>query len=249
MRLLTSAPRPVGVEYELVWNGRDELVHRPRPPPVPTTRFCGGCWRRRLFSDFGGDICRRCARVRKRGRLRDRRKAARARGISQRGFKRRTVSRLTICATCRARRRRTNAERRRRLAAAGRCQCCGALLPRGWKRRICPGCSSDDVATVAKHRAARLASGLCRTCGKRPRAELSRRGLSTQCRPCLDRAARRKAGKEARLHGPLPAGAAEVDGSRRSLPLIRVLRTTVYGRDRRTALPPGPGTSGMDGAD
>ena len=34
--------------YESVWNGR-ELIYRP-PPPRPTSKICGQCWRRRPLS-------------------------------------------------------------------------------------------------------------------------------------------------------------------------------------------------------
>ena len=61
--------------YESIWNGRDELVHRPSPPPAtqPSAKLWRGCWRWRPRRDFDSkrSICRHCVRLRNSARLRE----------------------------------------------------------------------------------------------------------------------------------------------------------------------------------
>ncbi len=191
--------------YESIWNGRDELVHRPLPPlPAPAAeKLCRCCWRWRPLRDFDERrICRRCVRLRNSERVRKSREAARARGLCQACQKSSAAAGLTICEKCQLRRREHNVERRRRLSGEGRCADCTASLPSGWKGARCKACVDSSRRRTAELRRTRLAAGLCRACGKRPRAVLVSGALATQCRRCLDRAAERKrtrAARQARL--------------------------------------------------
>lgn len=191
--------------YESIWNGRDELVHRPWPsPPMrASAKLCCGCWRWRPRGDFDERrICRHCVRLRNSARVRESREAARARGLCQACQKRPAAAGLTICKRCQLRHREHNVERRRRLAGEGRCVDCTANLPSGWKGARCGACVDSSRRRMAELRRTRLAAGLCRTCGKRSCAVLDRGALATQCRRCLDRAAERKrtrAARQARL--------------------------------------------------
>lgn len=191
--------------YESIWNGRDELVNRPSPPPPAqaAAKICGGCWRWRPLRDFDERrICRHCVRLRNSARVRESREAARARGLCQACQKRPAAVGLTICERCQLRHREHNVERRRRLAGEGRCVDCTANLPSGWEGARCGACVDSSRRRMAELRQTRLAAGLCRDCGKRPRAVLVSGALATQCRRCLDRAAERKrtrAARQARL--------------------------------------------------
>ena len=186
--------------YESIWNGRDELVHRPPPPAVEASaKLCRGCWRWRQLRDFEKRrICRHCVRLRNSGRLRKTREAARVRGRCQACAKRPAAAGLTICAKCRLRHREQNVDRRRRLSGEGRCVDCTAGLPSGWTGARCEACVDSSRRRMGELRRGRLAAGLCRACGKRPRAVLSGGELATQCRSCLDRAAERKRARRAR---------------------------------------------------
>ncbi len=187
--------------YESIWNGRDELVNRPTPPPPvqASAKLCGGCWRWRPLRDFDERrICRHCVRLRNSARVRESREAARARGLCQACQKRSAAAGLTICERCQRRHREHNVERRGRLAGEGRCVNCTANLPSGWEGARCEACVDSSRRRMAELRSARLAAGLCRTCGKRPRAVLDRGALATQCRRCLGRAAERKRTRAAR---------------------------------------------------
>ncbi len=191
-------------DYQSIWNGRDELVHRPlAPPPQALAKLCCGCWRRRPLRDFDKRrICRHCVRLRNSARLRKSREAARARGFCQVCLNRPAAVGLTICARCQLRHRKQNVERRRRLNGEGRCVNCTASLPSGWKGARCEACVDSSRRRMAELRRTRLAAGLCRACGKRPCAVLDSGELATRCRPCLDRAAERKrtrAARQARL--------------------------------------------------
>lgn len=178
--------------YVSVWNGRDELIHRPLPPPAPF-RICCLCWNRRPPGDFDRRrICRRCVRLQTSARLREDREAARTTGLCQACLKRPAAGGLTVCERCRVRHRALNVTRRQRLRDEGRCAECTASLPSGWKRPRCGTCLDSRRRRAAELRRDRLAAGLCRDCGRRPRAVLVRGGLATQCRRCLDRAAERK---------------------------------------------------------
>ena len=192
--------------YESIWNGRDELVHRPSPPPAiqPSAKLCLCCWRWRPLRDFDSKrrVCRHCVRLRNSVRLRESREAARARGLCQACQKRPAATGLTICARCQLRHREHNVERRRRLQGEGRCADCTTSLPSGWKGARCKACMDSSRRRMAGLRRDRLAAGLCRACGERPRAVLASGALATQCRRCLDRAAERKrtrAARQARL--------------------------------------------------
>lgn len=193
--------------YESIWNGRDELVHRPSlPPPVQASaKLCRSCWRWRPLGDFDERrICRHCVRLRNSARVRKSRAAARSRGLCQACQKRSAAAGLTICERCQLRHREHNVERRRRLNGEGRCVSCTASLPPGWKGARCGACVDSSRRRMAELRRTRLAAGLCRACGKRSCAVLDRGALSTQCRRCLDRAAERKrtrAARQARLGG------------------------------------------------
>ena len=179
-------------DYESVWNGRDELVHRPLPPPTPS-KICLHCWRRRPLRDFDKRrICRRCIRLRNRARLREYRATARARGFCQSCLRRPAAAGLTICERCQVGHRELNIKRRQRLAGERRCVNCTASLPSGWKPQRCRVCLDSARRRAAEVRRSRLAEGLCRACGKEPRAVLVQGDLSTRCRRCLVRAAERK---------------------------------------------------------
>lgn len=202
---LTVASRDVGASrggvdgYESVWNGRDELVHRPWPLPAiqPSAKLCRCCSRWRPLRDFDKRrICRYCVRLRNSARLRESREAARARGLCQACQKRPAAAGLTICSRCQLRHREHNVERRRRLQGEGRCVDCTASLPSGWKGGRCKTCVDSSRRRTAELRRSRLAAGLCRACGERPRAVLD--SGATQCRRCLDRAAERKRTRAAR---------------------------------------------------
>ena len=196
--------------YESIWNGRDELVHRPSPPPPvqASAKLCRCCQRWRPLGDFDKRrICRHCVRLRNSGRVRELREAARARGLCQACRKRSAAAGLTICERCRLRHRGHNVERRRRLNREGRCIDCTADLPSGWKGARCKACVDSSRRRMAELRRSRLAAGLCRACGERPLAVLARGSLATRCRRCLDRAAERKRERAARLARLGEAGA------------------------------------------
>jgi len=185
-------------DYESVWNGRDELVHRPPPVPVPS-KLCRVCWRRRPLRDFDKRlICRRCVRLRNSARLRAYRESARAEGVCQACLKRPAAASLTICERCQAHRRELNAERRRRRAGERRCVSCSESLPQGWKRQRCEACLDAARRRGAELRQSRFAEGLCGSCGKRSRAVTVRGELATRCRQCIDRAAEGKRTRAAR---------------------------------------------------
>ena len=179
-------------------NGRDELVHRPLPAPVPS-KLCRVCWRRRPLRDFDKRlICRRCIRLRNSARLRAYRESARGEGVCQACLKRPVAGSLTICETCRLHRRELNAERRRRRAGEPHCVSCSEGLPPGWKRQRCGACIEAARRRDAELRQSRLAEGLCGSCGKSPRAVTVRGELATHCRSCIDRAAEGKRMRAAR---------------------------------------------------
>ena len=184
--------------YESVWNGRDELIHRP-PLLRSPSKVCRQCWCRRPLRDFDKRrICRHCVRLRNSARLRKYRERARAGGVCQSCLKRPAAAGLTICERCQLLNREQNGKRRRRLAGERRCVNCTASLRPGWNAARCRACVDSLRRRMTELRRSRLAAGLCRTCGKRPRAQLVRGELAKRCRPCLDRAAETKRTRAAR---------------------------------------------------
>ncbi len=191
--VVTSGDGGVSAEcadgYESVWNGRDELVHRPPPPPA-ASKLCRVCWHRRPLRDFDKRlVCRRCIRLRNSARLRAYREKARGEGVCQACLKRPAAASLTICERCQAQRRELNAERRRKRGGERRCVSCSENLPPEWKRQRCGACLEAARTRDAELRENRLAEGLCGSCGKRPRAVTVRGELATRCRRCIDRVA------------------------------------------------------------
>ena len=172
-------------DYESVWNGRDELLHRSLAPEIPS-KVCCLCWNRRPLSDFDKrHICRRCIRLRNSARLRKYREAARANRVCQVCLKRQAVAGLTICERCQAGKREQSSKRRRRLLGESRCVDCTASLPPGWKAARCRACVDGGVARhparhgVVSHLRQAPPSGTCRRCSGHAMPALSGPGGRT----------------------------------------------------------------------
>ena len=117
-----NAASSAGVDdYESVWNGPDELIHRPPRPHAPS-KICRLCWNPRPLGEFDKRrICRRCVRILNKARLRGYREAAKTTGMCQVCLKRRAAAGLTMCGECRVRQRAQNVTYRQRLRDEGRC--------------------------------------------------------------------------------------------------------------------------------
>ena len=174
---------PMDPRYESVWNGRDELVHRPYTPREPK-EYCQCCW-----GELDDGKCEHCDQS---PTIQQRRQAARRIGMCQACLARKALPGLTIYGKCRERQQAWNARRRERFVRERRCLDCTRQLPEGWGYRRCEDCIQYRRDRASEVRRSRLAAGLCRTCGEAPRAALPSGQRAVQCRRCLDRAAELK---------------------------------------------------------
>ena len=185
-----SSPSPLRMNrvpreprYESVWNGRDELVHKPYGRPE-SKEYCPRCW-----GELEAGKCEHCDQS---PTIQQRRQAARRTGMCQACLAREAVPGLTICGKCQEAKQVWNVRRREQFARERRCLDCTEQLPEGWGYQRCKDCIQYRRDRASGLRRSRLAAGLCRTCGEAPRAVLAGGERSSQCRRCLDRAAELK---------------------------------------------------------
>lgn len=136
--------------YESVWNGRDELVHKPYGRPEPK-EYCPRCW-----GELEAGKCEHCDQS---PTIQQRRQAARRTGMCQACLARKAVPGLTICGKCQEAKQVWNVRRREQFARERRCLDCTEQLPEGWGYQRCKDCIQYRRDRASGLRRSRLAAG------------------------------------------------------------------------------------------